>query len=32
MRHKRGDEMPDWVADKQKRLERIRQAKAELVT
>jgi transposase len=27
---KRGDEMPDWVADKQKRLERIRQAKAEL--
>ena len=28
--HKRGDEMPDWVADKQKRLEKIRQAKAEL--
>ena len=27
---KRGDEMPDWVADKQKRLERIRAAKAEL--
>jgi len=27
---KRGDEMPDWVADKHKRLERIRQAKAEL--
>ena len=27
---RRGDEMPDWVADKQKRLERIRQAKAEL--
>jgi len=27
---KRGDELPDWVADKQKRLERIRQAKAEL--
>lgn len=26
----RGDEMPDWMADKQKRLERIRQAKAEL--
>jgi hypothetical protein len=26
----RGDEMPDWVADKQKRLEKIRQAKAEL--
>jgi transposase len=26
----RGDELPDWVADKQKRLERIRQAKAEL--
>ena len=25
---KRGDEMPDWVADKQKRLEKIRQAKA----
>ena len=28
--HKRGDEMPDWVADKQKRLEKIRQAKAAL--
>ncbi len=28
--NKRGDEMPDWVADKQKRLEKIRQAKAEL--
>jgi transposase len=27
---KRGDEMPDWVADKQKRLERIAQAKAAL--
>lgn len=27
---KRGDEMPDWVADKQKRLENIRQARAEL--
>jgi transposase len=27
---KRGDEMPDWVADKQKRLARIRAAKAEL--
>ena len=27
---KRGDEMPDWVADKQKRLENIRAAKAEL--
>jgi hypothetical protein len=26
----RGEEMPDWVADKQKRLEKIRQAKAEL--
>jgi transposase len=26
---KRGDELPDWVADKQKRLEKIRQAKAE---
>ena len=26
----RGDEMPDWVADKQKRLEKIRQAKAAL--
>jgi transposase len=27
---KRGDEMPDWVADKQKRLAKIRAAKAEL--
>src|SRR5260370_933900 len=27
---KRGEEMPDWVSDKQKRLEKIRQAKAEL--
>jgi len=27
---KRGDEMPDWVADKQKRLEKIRAAKAAL--
>jgi transposase len=27
---KRGDEMPDWVADKQKRLEKIRAAKVEL--
>jgi transposase len=27
---KRGDEMPDWVADKQARLTRLRQAKAEL--
>src|SRR5262245_3608751 len=27
---KRGDEMPDWVADKEKRLARIREAKAEL--
>ena len=27
---KRGDEMPEWVADKQKRLEKIRAAKAEL--
>ena len=27
---RRGDEMPDWVADKQKRLENIRAAKAEL--
>ncbi len=26
----RGDEMPDWVGDKQKRLEKIRQAKAAL--
>ena len=28
--NKRGDEMPDWVADKQKRLAKIREAKAEL--
>jgi transposase len=28
--NRRGDEMPDWVADKQKRLEKIRKAKAEL--
>jgi transposase len=27
---RRGDELPDWVANKQKRLEKIRQAKAEL--
>ena len=27
---KRGDEMPDWMADKQKRLAKIRAAKAEL--
>ena len=27
---RRGDEMPAWVADKEKRLEKIRQAKAEL--
>lgn len=27
---RRGGEMPDWVADKHKRLEKIRQAKAEL--
>jgi transposase len=27
---RQGDEMPDWVADKQKRLEKIRQAKAQL--
>lgn len=27
---KRGDEMPDWLADKQKRLEKIRAAKAAL--
>jgi len=27
---RRGDEMPDWVADKQKRLEKIRAAKAAL--
>lgn len=29
-RDQRGDELPDWVKDKQKRLERISQAKAEL--
>src|ERR1700704_3748075 len=29
-RDKTGDEMPDWVADKKRRAERIRQAKAEL--
>ena len=29
-RDKTGDEMPDWVADKEQRAERIRQAKAEL--
>src|ERR1700741_5238531 len=28
--NQRGDEMPDWVADKQKRLEKIREAKAAL--
>ena len=28
--NKRGDEMPDWVADKQKRLAKIREAKAAL--
>ncbi len=28
--NKRGDEMPDWVADKQKRVEKIRQARAAL--
>jgi hypothetical protein len=27
---KRGDEMPEWVADKQKRLEKLREAKAAL--
>ena len=27
---KTGEEMPDWVADKQRRAEKIRQAKAEL--
>src|SRR6266403_2143423 len=27
---KRGDEMPDWVADKEKRLQKIREAKAAL--
>jgi predicted nucleic acid-binding Zn-ribbon protein len=29
---KTGEEMPDWVADKKRRAERIRQAKAELET
>src|SRR5207302_1193810 len=29
-RDKTGDEMPEWVADKKRRAERIRQAKAEL--
>ena len=29
-RESRGDEMPDWVANKQRRVERIRQAKAQL--
>jgi transposase len=29
-RNKSGDEMPDWVADKKRRAEKIRQAKAEL--
>jgi hypothetical protein len=29
-RDKTGDEMPDWIADKKRRAERIRQAKAEL--
>src|SRR5260370_12952263 len=29
-RDKRGDELPDWVADKKKRAEKIRAAKAEL--
>lgn len=29
-RDRTGDEMPEWVADKQRRAERIRQAKAEL--
>jgi len=29
-RDRRGDELPDWVADKQKRAEKIRAAKAEL--
>src|SRR3974390_528396 len=28
--HRRGDEMPDWVANKQARLAKIREAKAEL--
>ncbi len=31
-RDKTGEEMPDWVADKQKRIEKIRAAKAELET
>ena len=31
-RDKTGDEMPDWVADKKQRAERIRKAKAELET
>ncbi|MFL5334856.1 MAG: IS1182 family transposase [Geminicoccaceae bacterium] len=31
-RDRRGDEMPDWMADKQRRLERIRAAKAQLET
>jgi Transposase domain (DUF772) len=31
-RDKTGEEMPDWVADKQRRAEKIRQAKAELET
>jgi transposase len=29
-KNKRGDELPDWVANKQKRLEKIREAKAAL--
>ena len=29
-RDKSGEEMPDWVADKQRRIEKIRAAKAEL--
>ena len=29
-RDKTGEEMPDWIADKQRRAEKIRQAKAEL--
>jgi hypothetical protein len=29
-RDKTGEELPDWVADKQRRAEKIRQAKAEL--
>ena len=28
--NQRGDELPDWVADKQARLAKIREAKAEL--